>query len=80
MDIKFKNVQPGMKKVVDNAGNTLAYVEKVDGEIAIDHIETAYDPDALIWPNDNDGKPLKTFKQALEYLHQWFNETPGGLY
>ena len=73
MDIKFKSMQPGMKKVVDDAGNTLAYVIMVDGDIAIDHIETAYDADALIWPNDNDGRPLKTFKQALGYLQDWFN-------
>lgn len=80
MIIKFKNMQPGMKQVVDNAGNQLATVVKVDGEIAIDHIQTAYDDDATIWPNDNDGKPLKTYKQALEYLQAWFNVTPGGIY
>lgn len=74
MDIKFKNMQPGMKQVVDNDGNQLATVVKVDGEIAIDHIKTSYDDDATVWPNDNDGKPLKTFKQALEFLQDWFND------
>ena len=73
MFIKFKNYQPGTKQVTDEAGNVLAYVIKVDGEIAIDHIKTAYDDDATVWPNDNNGKPLKTFKQALEYLQAWFN-------
>ena len=73
MNIKFKNMQPGMKQVVDNAGNQLATVVKVDGEIAIDHIQTAYDDDATMYPTDNNGKPLKTFKQAMEYLQDWFN-------
>ena len=80
MIIKFKNIQPGMKQVTDETGNILAYVVKVDGKIAIDHIKTAYDDDATVWPNDNNGKPLKTFKQALEFLQAWFNVTPGGIY
>ena len=73
MQIKFKNYQPGTKQVTDETGNILAYVIKVDGEIAIDHIQTATDDDATIYPTDNNGKPLKTFKQAMEYLQDWFN-------
>lgn len=80
MNIKLKNMQPGTKLVVNDEGATLAHVIKLDGEIVIDHIQTAYDDDATIWPNDNDGKPLKTYKQALEYLQAWFNATPGGIY
>lgn len=75
MIIKFKNMQPGTKQVTDNAGNVLATVSKLDGEIAIDHIATAYDDDAIIWPTDKDGKPLKTYKQALEFLNDWFSDT-----
>ena len=74
MIIKFKNMQPGMKQAINEAGDVLAYVSKLDGEIVIDHIATAYDDDATLFPNDNDGKPLKTYKQALEFLVQWFND------
>ena len=73
MNIKLKNCQPGTKQVIDDAENVLGYVINVDGEIAIDHIKTAYDDVATVWPNDNNGRPLKTFKQALEFLQDWFN-------
>lgn len=73
MNIKLKNMQPGTKLAVNDEGATLAHVIKLDGEIVIDHIQTANDEDATLFPKDNDGKPLKTFKQALEYLQEWFN-------
>lgn len=75
MIIKFKDIQPGMKQAIDNDGSILADVYKIDGGIVIDHIATAYDDDARVYPNDNDGKPLKTYKQALEFLNDWFSDS-----
>lgn len=65
MNIKLKNMQPGTKLVVNDEGATLAHVIKLDGEIVIDHIQTAYDDDATLFPKDNDGKPLNTCKIGL---------------
>lgn len=75
MDIKFKNMQPGMKQVTDKKGNVLATVSKLDGEIVIDHIKTEHDDDAIIWPTKKNGEPIKTFTGALDYLKDWFAES-----
>lgn len=74
MDIKFKNVQPGMKQAVNNNGDVLATVIKLDGEIVIDHIKTNDNDDATIFPNKKNGEPIKTFTGALDYLKDWFSD------
>ena len=75
MDIKLKNVQPGTKQAINNKGDMLATVSKLDGEIVIDHIKTNDDDDATIFPTDTNGKPLKTFTGALDYLKDWFADS-----
>lgn len=75
MDIKFKNVHPGMKQAVNNKGEILATVSKLDGAIVIDHIKAAYDDDAIIWPTKKNGEPIKTFTGALDYLKDWFSDS-----
>jgi len=71
--LKLKRLQAGLHNVVNEDEQVVASLIKTDGIIIVDHIKTAQNDDDTINPTDPNGKDLKTFKQGLEWVNEYFN-------
>lgn len=71
--LKLKSVQAGWNNVVNEQGTVVASLIKTDGIIVVDHIATETNDDDTITPTDANGNDLKTFKQGLEWVNEYFN-------